>query len=328
MIAVIAVLLFVAAADESHLSRSGAANTDREGRGGRAPIRGDYNYNGGNVLRPRHLSGPESDEETNIDREELKERYLREAGRELTDVEIDTAVEEARRRAHPKRFGPGREPRLTNETDGTLISRSLEERRRKLVVSKNRDYVLVSGASPGWYENPGRNEFYCASVKKIERRTLRPKRGQKLTLSDCYDTPEPNIHFEYKASLELVAVKIDGFAHIWCLGVKNVNSDSKIQIDHCDTMDDKQLWDLYENDNTWQPNILVTSPQKKCVTAHPIKSASRGGGKLKLKDCSVDPPVRSAQVFYACESVTNCDFDEALGFLECILEERCTNHLN
>ena len=62
----------------------------------------DYNYNSGNVLLPWHMLGTESDEDMDSNGEELKGQYLREAGRELTNVDINADVEEAHGRGKHK----------------------------------------------------------------------------------------------------------------------------------------------------------------------------------------------------------------------------------
>ena len=54
--------------------------------------------------------GPESYKEININREELREQYMREAGRELTNTKTNVAVEKDRRRDHYKKSIPGRYP--------------------------------------------------------------------------------------------------------------------------------------------------------------------------------------------------------------------------
>ena len=70
----------------------------------------DYYNNGGNILLMRKLLGTELYKKININGEELKERYMREAGRELTNTEINVAVEGNRRRDHSKQSIPGRYP--------------------------------------------------------------------------------------------------------------------------------------------------------------------------------------------------------------------------
>ena len=54
--------------------------------------------------------GLNSYEETYIDREELRERCLREADMDLSNVKIEAVSEEDFRRARPKLLGPGRDP--------------------------------------------------------------------------------------------------------------------------------------------------------------------------------------------------------------------------
>ena len=76
--------------------------TRAEGRGG-GQILSDYYNNGGNILLMRKLLGTELYKKININGEELKERYMREAGRELTDANIDAAVKEAHKREKRKR---------------------------------------------------------------------------------------------------------------------------------------------------------------------------------------------------------------------------------
>ena len=83
---------------------------------------------------------------------------------------------------------------------------------------------------------------------------------------------------------------------------------------HLESMDKKQPWTSVTDDKFY-PNLLIKNHNKECVTDHTIGSAIKGGGgKLNLKDFPADHPVRGTQVFYMCKSVTNCDFDKALGF--------------
>ena len=71
-----------------------------------------------------------------------------------------------------------------DKTDGTLSIRSLEEIRRKIVLNKNGNCVLVFESSPGWYWNSRYNKLYCPYVKKIKRKAMCPKKSQKFTLSN------------------------------------------------------------------------------------------------------------------------------------------------
>ena len=71
----------------------------------------------------------------------------------------------------------------------------------------------MSVSSISWCDNPRRNKLYCTYVKKIQWKMIHPKRGQKLTLSNCCGSSEENIHFKYMTSLDLLDANIDDISH-------------------------------------------------------------------------------------------------------------------
>ena len=262
----------------------------------------DYNYH---------------DEDTLIakNRKELKRMYLEATGRELMDDDIDGAI----RSAHER----GLQIVATGwdavwEEEGRLLEGGGQAYSRKLLAT-NKDYVFVSGLSPGWDENYGRNEFYCAAVKKIKWRTMRPKRGERIVLSDCSDTSEASTSFRYNAGKDIKAKKIDTVAHNWCLETRN-NSTSKLYINHCDIFNPLQLFAFDDAKKTWG---LENGEPNKCFTAEPPKSRRKGKGSIKLQNCTEEGRTREAQVFRPCETKTGCTFDAVTNFLVCDLEARC-----
>ena len=57
---------------------------------------------------------------------------------------------------------------------------------RRRIASKTKG-VLVTGLSPGWDWNSGRNKFYCVGIDDLGKDRL-PKRRKRLVTKDCAKT--------------------------------------------------------------------------------------------------------------------------------------------
>ena len=269
----------------------------------------NYNYDNENIM----IDHSYDDEDALIvkNREELKRTHLEATGRDLSDDDIDGAI----RSAHERGFqivAPGQN--VTWEEGGS----------RKLLAQK-KNYVFVSGLSPGWDENYGRNEFYCAAVKKINWKTMRPKKGERLVLSDCFKTNDAQILFNYQTLGRLMAVKILDIIgqKDWCLETRN-NSTSKLYINRCELSNVLQQFSFDDTQKTWGLEVIKNEIPGKCFTAKPPKAGKNGGGRIQLQNCTDTGRTREAQVFRPCEIRSGCTFDGTTNFLNCDLEARCS----
>ena len=268
----------------------------------------------------------EEEQEITSNHAEWKRRHLEVTGNELTDEDIDEAIRSAKERG-PQRFGEGYQVYLTKNITGLeeFYRPTIEEeveimgRRRTAVAAKSKG-VLVSGLSPGWEWNSGRNEFYCVGINDLGKDKL-PKSRARLEMKDCYKTRYELISLEYTVHREIVFNDLDQTSWNWCAGAKNARK-SGINVDICDFEDEFQVWDLLTNDNTWRPDVEGNN----CVEAKPSKSAAGGGGRLKIRQCTNKDKNRQAQVFLWCKQISKCVFDKDTGFMKdtCYLEDDCT----
>lgn len=274
--------------------------------------------------RRLHPTLQRRDEEAARNRADLKRRYFEFHGKELTEEMLENAIAEARERG-PKRFEEGYEMRLTRALPG--LEEHVQEHAvhprtgRKLQVIGNGAGIIVSALSPGFRWNYGRNEFYCAGFDEIAPKFL-PKVGTKLTMLDCYNTPIEQINVDYTVDGELLFDFIDGVYWDWCASTKNVRK-GRLTCDKCDITDPLQQWNILSDtasDGTWRPR----DDDFRCVTGKPPKSGKNGGGRLKLTSCTTKKKSRQAQTFVYCRDSSNCDIDDASGYIDCIIQDQCS----
>lgn len=193
---------------------------------------------------------------------------------------------------------------------------------RRMQTIRKADGFIVSGASPGFSWNAGRNTFYCAAVPHVDRNQRNTRRRQKMTLKNCYTSPADEIITKYTDDQELWMKRIDTVYFDWCLESKKIRRNKAIQLNYCDVYDETQVFELLGNDDSWRPTADTTL----CVTCQNHNCAS-GGGKLRYKSCSSDlsgnNKYRGGQAFIFCFLGTSCAVDNEFNRIDCRIEERC-----
>ena len=262
-------------------------------------------------------------------RRELRRIHEETTGGELTERDIDEAISEAHSRVlnGVDNDGGDAQKRLfdrenfrfvkdvndVHEISAPYFDREGRQWHRSLAASAD---LVISGNSPGWDHNFGRNEFYCVAIKEIGY-DYQPQEGTGLVLRECYRTRQEMIALTY-ASKEFVFNGVDGVYWDWCATAANPKK-SKLFVAHCDVTNPLQLWNLFNTDSsgTWRPDIDAS----RCV------SAGKKNEKLKLKKCSDKDKKREAQTWVYCRQVTACAFDSDTNLIkvDCKLENVCPN---
>jgi len=273
--------------------------------------------------RSLELEQKESELVTNS-RRKLRRLHLEATGKELTEENIDAAIDKARTEATGRWEEEYERTFVQNFTNiGEHQVHTSKKGRRWTQVVASKDGILISGLSPGWPHNTGRNEFYCVGIDDIGHNNL-PDQKTKLVLLDCRKTFKEQIGLTYKDK-EIIFNELDGVFWDWCATASNARK-SKIFVNQCDFVDPFQVWSLLTDDNTWRPDVDKT----KCVSAKPPSAGRSGGGRLKLATCSKNEKKREAQVFIYCEQKTKCEFDTVTDKikLDCKIQDECTQYTN
>eukprot|EP00566_Odontella_aurita_P021065 CAMPEP_0113597446 /NCGR_PEP_ID=MMETSP0015_2-20120614/41006_1 /TAXON_ID=2838 /ORGANISM="Odontella" /LENGTH=371 /DNA_ID=CAMNT_0000505293 /DNA_START=79 /DNA_END=1195 /DNA_ORIENTATION=+ /assembly_acc=CAM_ASM_000160 len=251
----------------------------------------------------------------------LKEEYYNATGQELTDQDITNALSKALHEKLAVIFKTGnftafaRDAKTDNESSEKDRRRMQEQgyRRVQSLISRNRAYFYISGDSPGYEWNYGRNEFYCLAIKKFRRgknSEVKLKRNEPLTLKNCKDTRIEEMVTSYQNDYKVTMNQMRNPFSSWCLTVKKVEIGQQLRVDHCNSdtaTNGNQKWSIFkgfprEGGQVMKPKTATDL----CVTLKPPKSGKRGGGKATLQKCATQSEKdRNSQAMISCEATTS-----------------------
>lgn len=297
----------------------------------------------------------------------LREDFYRVAGRELTDQEMADAMSKAMQEQLPGLFRDGKLSRSRGLKNGILGSEDERRRMREQGIRQVQQvpsggtYIMVTGQSPGWSYNYGRNEFYCLAMvwERMGMQRL-PPRKSPFTIKDCLERRAEEIVMAYTSQGDLILDELSDVFWNWCVSSPGPNiteNATALMVDHCDVTNPLQTWTLLSGDNTMRPN----ADPLLCVTANPPISGKVGGvrrrlGKKKRKkrrrrrhwkqsqnyfnaattaaaepifrQCSTDEDERPQQIFVACRLTGSCrvvDLGGSSTYVECDISAACEN---
>lgn len=210
---------------------------------------------------------------------------------ELTDADVDRLINEAiaKAQANSPRFGEeGFQWTLMRPIKGLEEYYDPNERERVLshTLTTTANVHLVSGQSPGWSWNFGRNEYYCVSVD-IYGWQYYPTVGSDLKLLECTNVYPRQYAFRYSRDDEMRFYGFDDPFWDWCAETSEPGNGT-VRINKCNTTDERQQFSILGGnaDNSWRPKI---NDAIACITANPPESGARGH-KGKIPGTAVQPP--------------------------------------
>eukprot|EP00568_Trieres_chinensis_P013038 CAMPEP_0183299910 /NCGR_PEP_ID=MMETSP0160_2-20130417/6496_1 /TAXON_ID=2839 ORGANISM="Odontella Sinensis, Strain Grunow 1884" /NCGR_SAMPLE_ID=MMETSP0160_2 /ASSEMBLY_ACC=CAM_ASM_000250 /LENGTH=306 /DNA_ID=CAMNT_0025462235 /DNA_START=147 /DNA_END=1067 /DNA_ORIENTATION=+ len=285
---------------------------------------------------------------------EVKRSHFEKTGVELTDEDIDEAIERERERHEREGIVP-RKVFTENVTGFEHLYEPDFLTSRKLQTIGGSQFSLVSARSPGWSWNRGRNEFYCMGISDVNSDQL-PDENTPLTLHNCLTTPKELISMRYVGTDYITFDQLDTTFFDWCisaitkkknngyyggyypirgLGGNNNNKKKKkkkknggrkskrVVVQSCSD-DPYQAWWLRRDDSTFR----LQEDVNLCVTAS-RNAGQQGGGKLTLERCEFrirKKSTRQAQSWIACRATSNCVFENEPGGLlrsTCNFDDQC-----